>query len=144
MAQSDARCAHAALGLRDAVSIFFSLPRRHVVGVGVAAAGEITERIARRSYGRLRRWDKGTIATANSRPRRLSARSLRADWSLACLPIGVRAGEHGNRDNRHREGDSHGAHRVHYPISAARHPEPSLLNSIRPIAPGKHRVCLAR
>ena len=50
----------------------------------------------------------------------------------------------GNRDNRHREGDSHGAHLVHYPISAARHSEPSLLNSIRPIAPGKHRVCLAR
>jgi ABC-type enterobactin transport system permease subunit len=26
------------------------------------------------------------------------------------LPIGERAGEHGNRDNHHREGDSHGAH----------------------------------
>jgi hypothetical protein len=36
------------------------------------------------------------------------ARSLCADLSLACLPIGVRAGEHGNRDNHHREVDSSG------------------------------------
>jgi Catalytic LigB subunit of aromatic ring-opening dioxygenase len=31
------------------------------------------------------------------------------------LPIGERAGEHGNRDNYHREGDSHGAHLEHDP-----------------------------
>ncbi len=37
---------------------FFRLRRRrHIIGVGVAAAGEITERAARRSDGRQLRWD---------------------------------------------------------------------------------------
>ena len=70
---------------------FFRLRRRrHIVGVGVAAAGEITERAAQRSDGRLRRWDQASIAIAHSRPGWFSARSR--------LPISERAGEHGNRD----------------------------------------------
>ena len=36
---------------------FRLLRRRHIIGVGVAAAGEIIERAAPRSDGRLRRWD---------------------------------------------------------------------------------------
>src|ERR1700735_5341818 len=36
---------------------FCPLPGRHIVGIGVATAGEITERAALRSDGPLRRWD---------------------------------------------------------------------------------------